>query len=372
MRVYIHDDPGEAKDDAARWVSGQLDGFPAGELSTGRETYLYRGGPEAFEKARLDPEYSLVQRLFADGQLVGYVTCRLNQPPARQIAEVLVLQRFCGPETCVSVLLGSEGAGDGHHDALSGCIWPDRFGAVAHRVPLRVFPSLSAQDAVHIIHSKTADRAVQFLGSIGASISDDLRQVLCERWGEGRNRQRLVDIIALYSVTHYSLFGSPRLHADSATWPFDDPVFPGLLDDQADYEVGSEFHQMSMVNLLRHVAFGAKLIRVDAAQERALEERLLNLGQAMTTWPGHADPASWVGRLQDGRELFCTGSIVVGDCRIYTVHVKDGLRLGQAAYRDHRFRHYIGDVAAQLWKANDHAHFLVPEEQRGVGLIVGQ
>jgi len=371
MPIYLRDDADEAKHVAEQWVAGEIDTFPPGALVFGREVFLYRGGQEAFTTAQLEPQYCVVQRLYSGREAVGYVTYRLNQSSTRQVADVMIMERACGLQTCLLALFGRQGHGPKHHDLLSDSSIPSRFAAVADRLPKRVCSALSAKDAVHIVASERSELAVEFLRQIGFNISPEHQKILAKRWQEGNTRQRLGDIVAVFAAAHYSSYGTPALHAHSPTWPFDEPTFPHL-EDREDYNLGQDIDQVAIANLMQHFTFGAKLIRLDARQENALEGRLLNLGVAKTTLINRTDSSPWIGRVQDGRELFCTGTIFVGDCRIHTIHSKGGIVLGHAAYSDDSFKNYLGDITAQLWKAHNHAGFLVPEEQRGVGLIVAQ
>jgi len=371
MPIYLGDNANNAKHVAEQWVAGEIDTFPLGAFVLGREIFLYRGGQEAFTTAQLEPQYCVVRRLYAGREAVGYVTYMLNQSLTCQVADVMIIEKACGRQTCILALFGRQGYEHKHHDLLSNSSIPSRFAAVADCPPKRVFPALSTNDAVHIVASERSDGVVEFLRQIGSNISPEHQKILAERWHEGNTRQRLGDIMALFAAAHYSSYGTPVLHAHSPTWPFDEPTFP-CLEDREDYDLGLEIDQVAVANLMQHFTFGAKLIRLDARQDKALEERLLNLGVAENTLINRADSSPWTGRVQDGRELLCTGTIFVGDCRIHTVHSKGGLVIGHAAYIGDSFKDYLGDITAQLWKAHNHAGFLVPEEQRGVGLIVSQ
>jgi hypothetical protein len=343
---------------AGKWVA---DGSkPAGidSLTIEREVFLFKGGAELYFRGMLDVEFGIVSRIVGPcGIHLGYCFHNLSDNPFGFPREIALKSAFF---THYDKLLILGNWGDLKYNLLGSVF---RVAAWTRNVPERSKITINSAD----IDALASPTPHAILKTLKLRLAQRLITKMEHLWRGVGVEERIRLIFAAFDAHTSATLGL-------SNWPVRSLHLPDVT--KSGFDLTDTVQRSAVVNVLQHIYFNALIYEINEAQEALIKSSLIDLGVHDDRFTAPAQNAEqddlWVGSTVEGRAVYVSSTFRRGLSRVSVVSIVGGAPIGTAVYKINQPDKPWGRIAASLWSLRNHTHYFLPEEIRGIGLLVAQ
>jgi len=351
------------------------------QVKVGKELYFYKGGEHLQRDHSLSPTWGFCLKLYSRKFFhCGYLKYDLDSWPDKQLEEVILFSSFVKKhETIVCTLPHNvepqvKDPYDGKLHTLG-----EQFIAYSHDLPTRKKRNFSSDD-IKSLFSLNSDKELRSIldkhrikyHSENSEVDMGIECYLNPEESLS-NEERITGILSLYFGYHYTTAGqnNAAFSANIDTWPYLDPSVPeDKVENWVDFNPENKLDITRAKNILDNISMHAMLFKVSKRQAKAIEESLIPLGSK------NVEKEHWVyegtvssGRTEKNIQFMSTGKINIGKRSLLFLSATGKIEVGDKIFLEDQKRS-IGKVSSLLWKWQNHFEYIVPEEQRGIGIAV--